>query len=256
MNKELKCPVCSGDVESGAPFCKHCGWELKVYATAQSAYYVQEQQRLKVAQAFVAAEQTAARALQKRLNDTDRLLEAVRQESDGQKLRLEELTQQLGQARQELTQTEAQLATVNGTLEDTRRQLLDTTAEAEQARREADDLRRQLQQAAAAGGLTGVVCLKNLNTEALCFIPVLDGRHTYGAAPDSGAHHQIRMRLRGHDMPQLMFAVWRTDGRMALSDLSGRLRHGGSPLPASGLYMDGNTTVVFDDVLEIRVAQV
>jgi len=255
MTNEQKCPACGADVASGAPFCQQCGWEMKTFASTRSDYYTQEQQRLKVAKAFVEKQHTTNTATQKAL----------------------------GEARQKLTATEAQLSDVRRSLDEAKRLLSDKTREADQARKEtdaarkeadtarknaetarseADDLRRKLQRAQATpppatGGLTGVVCVKNLSTEALSFMPVLSGRHTYGAAPDAGAHHQIKLRLRGHDLPQQLFAVWTVNDRLAIADLSGgQLRHGGSALPASGLYADANTVITYAGVLEIRIAKV
>lgn len=56
-DKKIKgtiCPICKNESDNKATYCNKCGWEFKVFLTADSEYEKQEKEREKILKDFIA----------------------------------------------------------------------------------------------------------------------------------------------------------------------------------------------------------
>lgn len=140
--------------------------------------------------------------------------------------------------------------TLQTTVDTTSRRLLDMERQYKQRISE-------LQNSSKGQDVKGIVCIKKLGmTEVPCYIPIYEGRNTYGTASDDGLQHKIKMRIRGINVLDRHFAVATYKERLVLFDLSnGSLTCNGLTIPANGIYVDEKAMILLDNILEIRISK-
>lgn len=227
QQKKMSCPICGGDNDVSAAYCIQCAWEFKVFPSTISQFYqTQENERRNKAKEYI-----------------DALLRKVNVATEEKK----QIENELEKVEQKLIEAE----TVIRASKD------DLKAAKEELRLEIIRQSHMSPSVVAGPIIKGIVSIKNIKTDNLCYMLVYDGLNTYGSAPDDGNHHEIKMRMRGINLLPIHFSVETRNGRLCLRDLSsGTMTYNTLPISSNGVYTEARTIILLDKTLEIHISEI
>lgn len=268
-NKNNKiCPICGAENLVSSSYCFTCGWEFKEFPSTNSPYIIQEKRRKEISKSFIerilADSERKKNTITKIQDELDRTKNTV---CDKQQ-ELDNIQKDLKRASKTIEEQEIYIKSIKDSKDQVSKKLTESLTELDKAKKDLEITKKELENlrnkpqpipatTSSATTLKGIVCVKNLGSEALCYLPVYEGVQSYGTAPESNGHHQIKMRIRGLNIPDMLFTVQFRNDRIVVQDLSkGLLTYNGMQIPSKGIYVDANTKIFLQDILEIHISKI
>lgn len=262
------CPICGAENRNSSSYCFTCGWEFKEFPSTNSPYIIQERKRKEISKSYIerilADSERKKNTITKIQEELDRAKKTV-----CEKLKeLDNVQKNLKRANKSIEEQELNIKTLKDSKDKVCKKLTETSTELDKVKNDLEITKKELENlrnnpqpipaaTSSATTLKGVVCMKNLGSEALCYLPVYEGVQSYGMAPESNGHHQIKMRIRGINIPDMLFTVQFRNDRIVVQDLSkGLLTYNGMQISANGIYVDANTKIFLQDILEIHISKI
>lgn len=267
QNRKM-CPICGVGNDLSSPYCHTCGWEFKEFPSTSSTYFLQEKKRKEISKSHIERLLSDIEGKKNYIAKIQGDLEKSRKTVTEKQNELETAQKNLKRASKRIEELETNIKNLNDSKDKISKKLTDTANLLEATRKELEIAQKELKElrnkprpipanTAYPTTLKGVVCVKNMASEALCYLPIFDGVHTYGTAPDGNGHHQIKLRIRGTVIPEKLFSVQFRNDRITVLDLSkGQLTSNGVQIPANGIYVDANTKLFLQDILEIHISKI
>lgn len=267
QNRKM-CPICGEENDLSSQYCHTCGWEFKEFPSTNSPYFLQEKKREEISKSHIERLLSDIEGKKKYIAKIQGDLEKSRKTVTEKQNELETTQKNLKRASKRIEELEANNKNLNDSKDKISKKLTETANLLEATRKELEIAQKELKElrnrpqpiptdTTYPTTLKGVVCVKNISSEALCYLPIYDGVHTYGNAPDSNGHHQIKLRIRGAVIPEKLFSIQFRNDRITVQDLSkGQLTSNGVQIPVNGVYVDANTKLFFQDILEIHISKI
>lgn len=251
------CPICGTAMPHNEFFCHTCGWIRNVFpSVVPTVLKQQEEERIRIMQEMYRKSQEFDAIKNK--------LTIITQQVNASQKVIQEKGEELSMAKEQQKNAEDIINKAKQKIETLEKAVQETNVKLRIANKKLTDVEQQyrkqiteLHDSTKRSILKGIVSIKNRNTEALCYIPVFEGRNTFGSAIDDNQHHQIKMRIRGITLLPHHFEINANNDKLVLHDLSnGTLTCNCLPISPNGMYVDGNAMILIENILEIHISKV